>query len=305
MRTTTVLLTLAVMLISMPLAAQDRGEAAMEELNAMMKDLEGKRSSTPMDQLIDSAERQLLEFIEKYPDVPATGSAYLTLGQIYMGIGKDEAAEKYFGLYFSGEFDKRPDESNMARLMLGNLYVQMARFDEAEIHFKAIADDPMADSRSKGMAQSTLDRMEVLRSMAVGKVLEDFSATATDGKAISLAQYKGKVVLVDFWATWCAPCRAELPHVKKVYDEYKEKGFDILGISLDNDCAKLEDMVKTEEMKWRQVCDGKGWKAELGQKYAVASIPATLLLDRNGVIRYKNLRGDDLTKAVKELIEEK
>ncbi|HSG27398.1 MAG TPA: redoxin family protein, partial [Candidatus Krumholzibacterium sp.] len=302
-RTTAILLVLAALVIAAPLATQDRAAEAMEELNAMMKTLEGQRGSMPMDRLIDSAERQLLEFIEKYPDTPATGSAYLTLGQIYMGINKNDAAEKYFGLYFKGEFEKRPDESNMARLMLGNLYVQMARFDEAEIHFKAIVDDPAADSRSKAMAETTLDRMEVLKSMAVGKSLEDFSATATDGKPISLSQYRGKVVLVDFWATWCAPCRAELPNVKKVYEEYGRKGFDIVGISLDNDCGKLEEFVKTEEMKWRQVCDGQGWKAELGQKYAVASIPATLLLDRDGVIRYKNLRGDELVKAVKELIE--
>jgi peroxiredoxin len=93
-----------------------------------------------------------------------------------------------------------------------------------------------------------------------------------------------------------------MPNVKKVYDAYHDKGFDIIGISMDNSREQFDTYVSQNGIEWRQIFDGKGWKAEIGQQYAVVSIPATLLLDRDGVIRFKNLRGDELEKAVAELV---
>ncbi|MBU8920697.1 MAG: redoxin domain-containing protein [Bacteroidales bacterium] len=276
-------------------------DKAREEFDGIMKSLEAKRSSTPMPKLIDMAERELLAFLEKHPGTEAAGNAHLMLGQIYSSINRLEDAEKHLLLYFDKDIPKNPKDLGIAKFSMGNLYVSMTRFDEAEKVFREAVEASGSDAKMKQMAQSMIDRMSILKSLAIGKVPDDFSATATDGKPISFGQYRGKVVLVDFWATWCAPCRTEMPHVKKVYDKYNPKGFEIIGISMDDNKAKLDEYIKNKSIKWRQIFDGKGWKSELGQKYAVASIPTTLLLDREGVIRYKNLRGDELEKAVKEL----
>jgi len=106
------------------------------------------------------------------------------------------------------------------------------------------------------------------------------------------------VVLVDFWATWCAPCVFELPNVQKVYEKYHEKGLEIIGVSLDQSQDKLKNFTKDKNIPWAQFCDGKGWENKLAQKYGIPSIPATFLLDGEGKIIAKNLRGDDLDQAV-------
>ena len=118
------------------------------------------------------------------------------------------------------------------------------------------------------------------------------------GKPLSIDNYKGKVVLIDFWATWCGPCVAELPNVLKVYEKHHGKGFDIIGISLDQDEAKLTSFTKQKNMTWQQFFDGQGWGNKLAAKYGVNSIPATFLLDGEGKIIGKDLRGEALEEAV-------
>ena len=127
---------------------------------------------------------------------------------------------------------------------------------------------------------------------------------ASDNGEISLDQYRNKIVYVDFWASWCKPCRQEMPNVKKAYNDFHGKGFEILGISLDDSSAKFRGYVDEQAIPWPQIFDGKGWNSEVGKLYAVNSIPTTFLLDRNGKIRHRNLRGDDLYEAVKTLIAE-
>lgn len=124
---------------------------------------------------------------------------------------------------------------------------------------------------------------------ALGKAL-DIKFTATDGTAIDLAKMKGKVVLIDFWATWCGPCIAEIPSVKKTYDKLHAKGFEIIGISLDSDERKLKQFIKKREMPWPQYFDGKGWKNEISTKYGIRSIPAMWLVDKDGNLADKNAR---------------
>jgi thiol-disulfide isomerase/thioredoxin len=135
-------------------------------------------------------------------------------------------------------------------------------------------------------------------SLVVGAKFPDFNEKDVAGKPMSIANDKGKVVLVDFWATWCGPCRAELPNVLGTYNKYHDKGFEIIGISLDQDQARLADFTKSMNMTWPQIFDGQGWQNKLAVKYGIESIPATFLLDGEGKIIGRDLRGEDLPAAV-------
>ena len=135
-----------------------------------------------------------------------------------------------------------------------------------------------------------------------GYTVPDFQVTDLDGKPLSVASYKGKVVMIDFWATWCGPCIQELPNLMKAYEKYHGKGFEIIGISLDNEKEKLTTFIKEKNMTWPQYFDGKGWQSDLAAKYGVNSIPATYLLDKEGKIIAKGLRGDALEKALEPIL---
>ena len=134
--------------------------------------------------------------------------------------------------------------------------------------------------------------------LAIGTMFPDFSEKDMTGKPISIANDKGKVVLIDFWATWCAPCRAELPNVLATYAKYHDKGFEIIGVSLDENQAKLTNFTKSMNMTWPQFFDGQGWQNKLAVKYGIEGIPATFLLNGEGKIIGKDLRGEELQAAV-------
>lgn len=148
------------------------------------------------------------------------------------------------------------------------------------------------------------ERLQALEATEVGKPFVNIKGTTPDGKEVSLSDYagKGKYVLIDFWASWCPPCRQEMPLVVDAYKKYKSKGFDIVGVSLDNDKAAWEKGIKDLQITWVQISDLKGWKTELGAAYAVNSIPHTVLLDKEGKIIAKNLRGNELAKKLAELL---
>lgn len=135
-----------------------------------------------------------------------------------------------------------------------------------------------------------------------GRPALEFTAEDLLGNKISLSDYRGKVVLLDFWATWCGPCLAELPNVKQVYHKYRDEGFIVIGISLDSDRQALETFLMEQGIEWPQIFDGKGWDNEISDLYRVYSIPSTFLVDRDGIIRYTDLRGRSLERSVKELL---
>ena len=141
--------------------------------------------------------------------------------------------------------------------------------------------------------------------LAIGTTFPDFNEKDVAGKPISVASEKGKVVLIYFWATWGGPCRAELPNVLATYKKYHDQGFEIIGVSLDKDQAKFTDFIKSMKMTWPQFFDGQGWQNKLAVKYGVESIPATFLLDGEGKIIGRDLRGETLPAAVAKALAKK
>jgi thiol-disulfide isomerase/thioredoxin len=162
---------------------------------------------------------------------------------------------------------------------------------------KEVAASSEASDELKTRAEGLLTKLD-----ALGKPLP-IKFTAVDGREVDLAKLTGKVVLVDFWATWCGPCVAEVPNVKDTYDKLHGKGFEIVGISFDKDKKALEKFVAEHEMKWPQYFDGKYWENEYGQKYGITGIPTMWLVDKKGNLRDMNARGA-LEEKVAKLLEE-
>ena len=211
------------------------------------------------------------------------GSENSAAGLIYM----EAETRKLFK-----EFPQRPEPFE--------LLMSAATFCDAE---KArtlaheIVDSKLADAEIKARAAGLLKNLD-----NVGKPLA-LKYSALDGRAVDLEQLKGKVVLVDFWATWCPPCIGMLPHLKATYQELKPRGFEILGISYDDDKQKLESFLKREQVSWPQFFDEKGRENKFAQEFSVQALPTMWLVDKKGVLRYLTA-GNDLVQKVKTLLDE-
>lgn len=145
------------------------------------------------------------------------------------------------------------------------------------------------------------NKVQKLKGMPMGALAPDFTLNTPEDIPLALSSLRGNVVLIDFWASWCGPCRAENPNVVNVYKKYHSKGFEILGVSLDKDKQKWIEAIKKDELTWLQVSDLKWWKCEAAQLYGVNSIPMSFLIDKEGKIIAKNLRGEALDKKLEEV----
>ncbi|MBO9155076.1 redoxin domain-containing protein [Chitinophaga sp. GCM10012297] len=143
-----------------------------------------------------------------------------------------------------------------------------------------------------------------IKAVSLGAVAPDFTQNDTEGKPVSLASFRGKYVLIDFWASWCGPCRQENPNVVKAYNAYKDKNFTILGVSLDQSGAKDKWLkaIADDNLTWTHVSDLEYWNNAVAKQYAVRSIPQNFLIDPQGKIVAKNLRGEELDKKLAELL---
>ncbi len=146
------------------------------------------------------------------------------------------------------------------------------------------------------------EKLESVTKFAAGRVAPDFSLKSPKGEEMPLSATKGKVVLVDFWASWCRPCRVENPNVVRLYDKYKSKGFEVYSVSLDQNMQKWVDAIKQDNLKWKHHGSNLlGWQCPVAKMYEVSSIPNTYLLDKEGKIIARNLRGEELEAKLKEI----
>lgn len=159
-----------------------------------------------------------------------------------------------------------------------------------------------ANAKASEPGKSIADRIDKLAAVAVGKVAPDFTLNTPEGKPLSMHSIKAKVKVIDFWASWCGPCRGENPNVVAMYKELHPKGLEILSVSLDNDKDAWLEAIEKDGLTWNHVSDLKGWNCAAAQLYAVSGIPHLVVLDENNVIVAKNLRGEALKEKVAELL---
>ena len=141
-----------------------------------------------------------------------------------------------------------------------------------------------------------------MESLSVGRVAPDFTVQTPEGKSFTMYSVKAKLKIIDFWASWCGPCRGENPHVVEIYKEYHPKGLEIFGVSLDNNKEAWVKAIADDGLVWKHGSDLKGWQSAPAQLYSVTGIPHTVLLDENNKIIAKNLRGDELKQKIAELL---
>jgi len=169
---------------------------------------------------------------------------------------------------------------------------------ESKKLFSALDEKVQQSAQGKEVAA----RIALLSKIRTGNMAFGFTQQSVDGKPVSLASYRGKYVLLEFWASWCGPCRGENPNLRKQYQLYKDKGFEIIGVSLDHDKDAWKAAIAKDELPWVHVSDLKGWKNDVSTSYGIMGVPANFLIDPRGIIVAQNLRGEALNKKLQEIL---
>src|SRR5690606_26549021 len=194
-------------------------------------------------------------------------------------------------------------KSYIALLILqGMLNQPTADYGKIRTYFDTFTAELKATKTGKAITE-TLNKISAV---SVGQIAPDFSAPNPEGKMVSLKESLGKITLIDFWASWCKPCRIENPNVVALYNEFHDKGLNIIGVSLDKEGThdKWTEAIATDNLTWTQVSNLKFWQDPVARLYNIESIPATFLLDESGRIIAKDLRGEELRNKVAELLGE-
>ena len=200
---------------------------------------------------------------------------------------------------YSKKFIKENPDAYLSVLLLENFLMrQYLTPEDIKSYFEGL-DKDVKETKSGKKIKTALDSMSAI---VIGKPAPNFSAPSPEGKTISLKESLGKVTIIDFWASWCGPCRAENPNVVALYNEFHPQGLNIIGVSLDKDAAKWKEAIAKDGLIWPHVSNLKFWEDPIAKQYNVQSIPATFILDEKGNIVAKDLRGEELRAKVAALL---
>ncbi len=265
---------------SLPLAKVVGGSTQKDynEYNAMMQSFGPRQQQIVNDYNEAKAKNDGNTMTAKYAEYQAVEKEVKASLENFIKIHSKSAVSGY-AIYFSNQ------NSN-------------ATMEELE-HIVGLLDKSVLNTKYGKLAQEKLTQ---LRGTTIGYTAANFAQADPNGKMVNLTDFKGKYVLVDFWASWCGPCRGENPNVVMAYNKYKDKGFTVLGVSFDQNKDKWLQAIKADNLTWTQISDLKGWGNEAGKLYGITSIPQNLLLDKEGKIVAKNLRGADLEAKLEEII---
>jgi peroxiredoxin len=198
----------------------------------------------------------------------------------------------------SEEFVKKHPASYVAPLAVIRMFQVNQDGAKAEELYKLMP----ASVQSSGLGQYLNQQIQESKINPIGSVIKDFSQKDTSGKLVNVSSFRGKYVLLDFWASWCRPCRMENPNVVAAYNKFHNKNFTIIGVSLDQAKPAWLDAINMDGLRWNHVSDLKGWGNEVAAIFQIRSIPQNLLIDPDGKIIAKNLRGPVLENKLKELL---
>ncbi len=202
--------------------------------------------------------------------------------------------------YTDGYMDENPNSYTTLVILAQN--ATSGAYQKEELVEKYNKLDKTLQETTVGKAfKVTLDQMQDAK-IKIGDKAPDFSAKTPEGKELSLKESLGKVTIIDFWASWCGPCRAENPKVVAIYNQYHDKGLNIIGVSLDKDKDKWIEAIAKDKLTWNHVSNLMFWQDPVAQEYEIKAIPATFILDENGVVVAKNLRGKKLEAKIQELL---
>jgi peroxiredoxin len=237
-----------------------------------------------------------------YNHLPWVYESFRSYTQVLASIPQLSSEQRI--AYLEQTLSRFEEGSPAHKLALSGVMGTLKKKDaDSFLHFAEQFTTTFEESDPTGAAKLKKE-IEQVKAFTKGSVAPDFTQKSPEGEDVSLSDFRGKVVLIDFWASWCGPCRRENPNVVKLYEEYKDQGFEILGVSLDRKKGRWLKAIEADGLVWPHVSDLKGWQNEVAQLYGVGSIPHTVLLDREGKIVAQKLRGPALERKVAELIEE-
>ncbi|NPA42750.1 MAG: TlpA family protein disulfide reductase [Chlorobi bacterium] len=234
--------------------------------------------------------------------------------RIATGRNDQAAIDKLREQYFALQDEKRAKLTELAEKNTDNLTAAVILQtlvhdpDADMMRLKKIYDNLAPEVKSSNYARKAWDKLQKELVTAVGQKAPDFAAPTPEGDTLRMSDVlkNSKVLIIDFWASWCKPCRVENPYVVEIYKKYHDKGLNIIGVSLDKpgDRDKWLKAIKDDQLDWYHVSNLQFWQDPVARLYGINSIPATLILDKDGVIRAKNLRRQRLENKIKELLNE-
>lgn len=270
---------------------------AAKQLEIIRKNLSSltEMKYTDAKKYYEDALKDLNALIEKHAKTEEALEAKFYIGVVYNEMRNFEEAIKCFDTVLSqGEMDK----NFKARTLYFMTKALIAKGDIAR------AKDTVAELKQIEPRAADGFRQQLGSMVRIGMDAPMFNVADFQGKPVDLSKYKGSIVVLDFWATWCDPCIREFPKLKNVYSKFKDKGVQFIGISLDDDIENLRGFVKHEEVKWPQVFDGKRWKGLIPSLYSIQIIPTMVVLDQENKVRYIGGDIENVTQIVTSLLSE-